>query len=120
MPLTFVLGDFLIKCGRNNVQNDALTFGAAKDDVWLHTKGFHSAHVIVETHGARIPDSVLLVAAEICAYHSKARGGDKVPVDYCLKKYVKKPPKSKPGGVIYTDFKTVLVTPNAHAELIKK
>ena len=120
MPLTFVLGDFYIKCGRNNVQNDALTFGAAKEDVWLHTKGFRSAHVIVETNGEKIKDEVLLAAAEICAYHSEARGGDKVPVDYCLKKYVKKPPKSKPGGVIYTDFKTVLVTPDPHTELLKK
>lgn len=119
-PKTFVLGDFYIKVGRNNIQNDALTAGAKREDLWLHTKGFHSAHVIVETEGRAVPDSVLLAAAEICAYHSKAKSGDKVPVDYCLKKFVKKPPKSKPGAAIYTDFKTVLVTPSAHDELSVK
>lgn len=119
MPKTFVLGGFCIRVGRNNLQNDRLTFSAARDDIWLHTKAFHSAHVIIETEGRPVPDDVLLAAAEICAYHSKAKGGDKVPVDYCFKKYVKKPPKAKPGGVIYTDFKTILVTPLPHDDLKK-
>ncbi|MBP5308596.1 MAG: NFACT family protein [Clostridia bacterium] len=117
MPKTFVLGDFTIKAGRNNVQNDSLVASASREDVWLHTKNFHSSHVIIRTEGREVPDGVLLAAAEICAYYSKARGGDKVPVDYCLKKYVKKPPNAKPGGVIYTDFRTALVTPNAHDDL---
>ena len=116
MPKTFVSGDFIIKVGKNNLQNDRLTFSAAGNDTWLHAKGFHSAHVIIFAEGRKVPDDVLLFAAEVCAYHSKARGGDKVPVDYCLKKYVKKPPKAKPGGVIYTDYKTVLVTPASHEE----
>ncbi|MBQ9481567.1 MAG: NFACT family protein [Clostridia bacterium] len=119
MPKIFVFGDFVIKAGRNNVQNDRLVSSSERDDIWLHTKNFHSAHVIVQTEGRKVPDGVLLFAAEICAYYSKARGGDKVHVDYCLKKYVKKPPKAKPGGVIYTDFKTILVTPAPHAEYEK-
>ena len=118
-PKTFVLGDFFIRVGRNNVQNDRLTASSARDDIWLHTKDFHSSHVIIETEGRSVPDEILCAAAEICAYNSKARMGDKVPVDYCYKKYVKKPPNSKPGGVIYTNFKTVYVTPNPHTELEK-
>lgn len=113
-PKTFEKDGFLILAGRNNLQNDKLTGGANKHDMWLHTKDFHSSHVIIETNGKPVPDDVLLFAAEICAYNSKARGGDKVPVDYCLKKFVKKPPKSAPGKVIYTDFKTILVTPRSH------
>ena len=113
-PKTYEKDGFLILAGRNNLQNDKLTGGANKHDMWLHTKDFHSSHVIIETNGKPVPDEVLLFAAEICAYNSKARGGTKVPVDYCLKKYVKKPPKSAPGKVIYTDFKTILVTPNSH------
>jgi len=119
MPRMFEKGGFLIKVGRNNIQNDSVTFSASRDDVWLHTKDFHSAHVIIETFGKKVPDEILQVATEICAYYSKARNGDKVPVDYCLKKYVKKPPKAKPGGVIYTDFKTAYVTPNPHTEIEK-
>ncbi len=114
-PKTFEKDGFYIYAGRNNLQNDYLTAKAYKHDVWLHTKDFHSAHVIIETNGKTVPDEVLLYAAEICAYNSKAREGTKVPVDYCLKKYVKKPPKSKPGAAIYTNFKTILVTPNSHS-----
>lgn len=120
LPRMFVLGDFLIKVGRNNLQNDTVTFTAARDDLWLHTKAFHSAHLIIETAGREVPDEVLVTAAEICAHYSEAKGQDKVPVDYCLKKFVKKPPKARPGGVIYTDFKTVLVTANPHADKLKK
>ena len=57
-------------------------------------------------------------AAEICAYYSDGKGGGKVPVDYTCKKHVKKPPAAKPGKVIYTDYKTCLVYPDVHAELL--
>ncbi len=107
---------YLIRCGKNNIQNDKLTGRAFKDDLWLHTKDYHSAHVIVETKGEPIPDRVTEIAAEICAYYSDAQSGTKVPVDYTLKKFVKKPPQAKPGSVIYTDYKTCYVTPCAHEE----
>lgn len=108
---------YLIKCGKNNVQNDRLTQRAFKDDLWLHTKNYHSAHVIVETKGEPIPNEVIEIAAEICAFYSDAKQGAKVPVDYCNKKFVKKPPQAKPGSVIYTDYKTCYVNPNSHEEL---
>ena len=100
-----------IYAGRNNLQNDRLVRAAAPDDVWLHTQKYHSSHVIIATEGKEIPDDTLLFAAQICAYYSDGRDGDKIPVDYCKKKFVKKPNKSKAGFVIYTDYKTVLVTP---------
>ena len=67
--------------------------------------------------GKPVPDEVLLAAAEICAYYSDGRAGSKIPVDYTRRASVKKPPKANAGFVIYTDYKTVLVSPNAHEEL---
>lgn len=115
----FEVDGYVIKCGKNNVQNDRLTQRAFKEDLWLHTKNFHSAHVIVETKGDAIPNNVIETAAQICAYYSDAKQGAKVPVDYCFKKFVKKPPQAKPGSVIYTDYKTCYVNPNPHSEIQK-
>ena len=105
-----------IYAGRNNLQNDRLLRLADPDDIWLHTQKYHSSHVIIALEGRQVWDELLLYAAEICAYYSDGRDGDKIPVDYCKKKYVKKPNKSKAGFVIYTDYKTILVKPNAHKE----
>lgn len=99
---------FRICAGRNNLQNDRLVKNSAENDLWLHTQKYHSCHVVIETKGKKVPESVLLFAAGICARYSDAAGGGKVPVDYCLVKYVKKPPKSKAGFVTYTDYRTVL------------
>lgn len=118
-PREYVFKEFTIKVGKNNVQNDELTFSSKRYDVWLHAKNYHSSHVIIQTDNKPVDDSVILVAAEICAYFSNGKNGDKIPVDYTLKKFVKKPPKAKPGSVIYTDFKTVLVTPNEHKKFAK-
>ena len=96
------------------MQNDRLTLSADRNDVWLHTKDYHSAHVIIKSENRPVPDEVLLFAAELCAYFSKASKSDKVPVDVTLKKFVKKPPKAKPGTVFYTNQKTILVTPKSH------
>ena len=103
-----------IYAGRNNLQNDRLLRLAAPDDIWLHTQKYHSSHVIIALEGRQVFDELLLYAAEICAYYSDGKDGDKIPVDYCKRKFVKKPNKSKAGFVIYTDYKTVLVKPNAH------
>jgi predicted ribosome quality control (RQC) complex YloA/Tae2 family protein len=82
---------------------------SAQNDVWLHTQNYHSAHVVIVTEGRQVSDETLLYAASLCAYYSDGRGSGKIPVDYCLKKFVKKPNKSKAGFVVYTDYKTVLV-----------
>ncbi len=114
---TFEKGKFRIFAGRNNVQNDRLLREAAPDDVWLHTQKYHSSHVLIRTDGRKVPDDVLLAAAEICACFSDAKQGNKVPVDYCERRFVKKPPHAKAGFVTYTDFKTILADPVRHAEL---
>ena len=105
-----------IYLGRNNLQNDRLLKFAAAEDIWLHTQKYHSSHAIVVTEGRQVQDETVLFAAELCAYYSDGRDGDKIPVDYCKRKFVKKPSKSKAGFVVYTDYKTVLVTPNRHKE----
>lgn len=103
-----------IYVGRNNLQNDRLLRFASPDDIWLHTQKYHSAHVVIAIQGGQVRDELILYAAEICAYYSDGRDGDKIPVDYCRRKRVKKPSKSKPGFVTYSDYKTVLVSPDPH------
>ncbi len=113
---TFECEGYTILVGRNNLQNDRLLRLAAPDDVWLHAQKYHSSHVIVLARGGQVCDEAILYAAELCAYYSEGREADKLPVDYCKRKFVKKPSKSKAGFVVYTDYKTLLVTPNAHKE----
>ncbi|MDR1954150.1 MAG: NFACT RNA binding domain-containing protein, partial [Clostridiales Family XIII bacterium] len=98
-----------ILVGRNNRENDELTFKRAKPgDLWLHTKDIPGSHVILtgESDEASIRE-----AAAIAAYYSKARESDNVPVDYTLVKHVKKPSGAKPGMVIFTHNKTLYVHP---------
>ncbi len=105
---------YTIYAGRNNLQNDRLLREASPDDIWLHAQKYHSSHVIIRTAGGQVRDEALLFAAEICAFYSSGKDGGKIPVDYCKRKFVKKPSKSKAGFVVYTDYKTLLVTPNPH------
>lgn len=112
----FSFGGFTVLSGRNNLQNDRLVKNASPKDIWLHTQKYHSSHVLIVTDGKTVPDEVIKFAAEICAYYSDGRDGDKIPVDYCEKRFVKKPSKAKAGFVVYTDYKTALATPNAHTE----
>lgn len=105
-----------ILVGRNNLQNDRLLRLASPDDIWLHAQKYHSSHVIILTRGGQVSNETLLFSAELCAYYSEGRDADKLPIDYCKRKFVKKPSKSKAGFVVYTDYKTLLVTPNAHKE----
>lgn len=115
--ITYLINGFKVFVGKNNVQNDRLTFSSGGADIWLHVKNYRSAHVIIKTEGKTVPAAVLLTAAEITAYHSEVKlSGAKTAVDYTLKKFVKKPPKANPGAVIYTDFKTLTVYPAAHDE----
>ncbi len=113
-PLQFESGDgFTILVGKNNIQNDYITFKASRSrDIWLHTKNIPGSHtLIVRGNAEEIPDSTIIEAAEICALHSKAKGGVKTPVDYTEIKNVKKIAGAKPGMVIYDNYNTVYVTP---------
>lgn len=121
-PLSFVSRDGIdILVGKNNRQNDKLTFGiASPEDTWLHAKDIHGSHVIIKK-GGTIPDKTLYDASMLAAYYSKARGSANVPVDNTLVKFVKKPSGAKPGMVIYTHQRTVYVTPDfEHVKLLTK
>ncbi len=114
-PLHFVSSDgFDIYIGRNNKQNDQLTLKTAeKPDIWLHTQAVHGAHVILCTHGETPPDKTVEEAAMLAAYYSKGRDSAQVRVDYCPVKFVRKPAGARPGMVIYTNYQTAFVTPDA-------
>jgi len=104
-----------ILVGRNNRQNDYLTLKLAMpDDLWLHVKDIPGSHVIVRNPQKNvIPDHVIEQAASLAAYYSKARQSTKAPVDYTLRKHVRKPKGAKPGMVIYENQKTVYVEPKS-------
>ena len=103
---------FRLLVGRNNKENDHLTFKmASSKDVWLHTKDIPGSHVILFTDGREITETSIFEAAAIAAYHSKGKDSENVPVDYVQVKYVKKPAGAKPGMVIFTNNRTVYVNP---------
>lgn len=122
-PMEFLSADgFQIFVGKNNKQNDLLTLKtAASGDLWLHTRNIPGSHVIIRTDRQEVPDSTLLEAAVLAAYHSSAKMSYNVPVDYTAVRNVKKPAGAKPGMVIYENFKTINVTPEEERVLkIKK
>ncbi len=103
---------FTILVGRNNKQNDKLTLKQAdKNDIWFHTKDIPGSHTVIITEGKEVDDETMLFAAQLAAYHSKAREAGKVPVDFTKIRYVSKPQGSKPGMVIYVNQQTMFVEP---------
>ena len=113
-PMRFQSSEgYEILVGRNNRQNDILTLKTAKaSDIWLHTKDIAGSHVIIRTNGQAPSDKTVLEAAQLAAFHSKGKSGSGVPVDYVAVKFVKKPAGAKPGMVIFTNNKTLYVTPD--------
>lgn len=120
-PLTYLVDGWTILVGKNNLQNDKLTFETAKGgDMWLHAQDITSCHTIIcNPDGGQIPDKVLQTAAEITAFYSEAAASAKVSVFYTPKKFVKKPNKSRPGFVNLLSYKTCVVDPAEHADLLK-
>ena len=112
-PSTFTTKDgFRVLVGRNNVDNDILTFKTASPkDIWFHTKDIPGSHVILFLDGKTPGDQTIMEAASLAALHSKAKDSENVPVDYTKVRYVKKPNGAKPGMVIFTGNKTVYVNP---------
>ncbi len=102
-PFHYLSSDgFDIYVGKNNYQNDELTFKiASNSDWWFHAKGAPGSHVIVKARGMELPDRTFEEAARLAAHYSKNRGSDKVEIDYVEKKHVKKPGGAKPGFVVY-------------------
>lgn len=122
-PIEYTSSDgYTILVGRNNRQNDTLTLKIAeKSDIWLHTHDFTGSHVIIKCDGITPPEETIDEAALIAAYNSSARNSSLVPVDYTFAKFVKKPAGAKPGMVIFTNNKTLYVTPDAETvEALRK
>ncbi|MCR4793813.1 MAG: NFACT family protein [Ruminococcus sp.] len=117
-PIEYKSSDgFTILVGRNNKQNDQLSLKfAEKSDIWLHTQLITGSHVLILTDGETPPDKTIEEAAIIAAVNSSGRNSGLVPVDYCLAKFVKKPAGAKPGKVIFTNYKTAFVKPDAELE----
>lgn len=113
-PLRFKSSDgAMIYVGKNNRQNDILTFKKSKpDDIWLHAKNIPGSHVVIETQGSAVSNITLTEAATLAAYFSNGRNSSKVPVDYTLVRHVKKPSGAKPGFVIYYHQKSLYITPD--------
>ena len=105
--MRFISSDgFTIYVGKNNLQNEEVTFRIASgNDWWFHVKGQPGSHVVVKTEGKELPDRCFEEAAALAAWYSSAPRGEKTEVDYTRKKEIRKPGLYKPGMVIYhTNF----------------
>lgn len=113
-PLHYVSSDgFDIYIGKNNIQNEELTFKVANGgDWWFHSKTFPGSHVIVKTNGKELPDSTFEEAAKLAAFYSKGKEQEKVEIDYIERKHVKKVAGSKPGFVIYHTNYSMAISPD--------
>ena len=110
-----------IDIGKNNLQNDYLTFKYAhRYDMWFHAKDMPGSHVIVKAQD--LDEYTIRLAAKIAAYYSKGKNSSSVPVNYTLVKTLKKPAGSKPGKVILDNYKTIYIDPDDEflQELTKK
>ena len=112
-PLHYISSDgFHIYVGKNNLQNEELTFQFADGgDWWFHAKGAPGSHVIVKSQGRELPDRTFEEAAALAAHYSALRDSGKAEVDYVQRKHVKKPGGAKPGFVVYyTNYSMAIST----------
>ena len=115
-PISLNIDGYNILVGRNNKQNDYLTFKlASKNDLWFHTENIHGSHVILKLdNNKQITDEIICKVASIAAYYSKGRNSSKVNVQYTEVKNIKKPKNAKPGFVVFNHYKTILVEPKEY------
>lgn len=113
-PFHYLSSDgFHMYVGKNNYQNDELTFKMATgNDWWFHAKGMPGSHVIVKSDGEELPDRTFEEAGKLAGYYSKGRDNEKVEIDYLQKKNVKKPNKSAPGFVVYYTNYSLTIHPD--------
>lgn len=112
-PFHYVSSDgYDIYVGKNNFQNEELTFKVATgNDWWFHAKGIPGSHVIVKCGNDELPDATFEEAGALAAYYSKNRDADKVEIDYIQRKHVKKVSGGKPGFVIYHTNYSLISSP---------
>ena len=121
-PFHYLSSDgYHIYVGKNNIQNEELTFRFAKgNDWWFHAKGCPGSHVIVKTNGEELSDRTFEEAGKLAAYYSKNRGMEKVEIDYIERKHVKKPNGGKPGFVVYyTNYSLMIDSDISQLQLIE-
>lgn len=113
-PMHYISSDgFHIYVGKNNLQNEEVTFKYADGgDWWFHAKGVPGSHVIVKTEGKELPDRTFEEAGKLAAYYSKNRGAQKVEIDYIQRKHVKKGAGGIPGFVLYHTNYSLLIEPD--------
>lgn len=113
-PFHYLSSDgFHMYVGRNNYQNDELTFHFANGgDWWFHAKGTAGSHVIVKAEGKELPDRTFEEAAALAGWYSKAKDQAKAEIDYIQRKHVKKPNGSKPGFVVYYTNYSMTIVPD--------
>ncbi len=121
-PLHYISSDgFHMYVGKNNYQNDELTFKLADgSDWWFHAKGMPGSHVIVKAEGKELPDRTFEEAARLAAHYSKGADAGRVEIDYLKRKDVKKPNGAKPGYVIYyTNYSMIMDSDISDIEEVK-
>ena len=113
-PFHYLSSDgFDIYVGKNNIQNDELTFKTANGgDWWFHAKKIPGSHVVLLTGGKEVPDRAFEEAAALAAYYSKGKVQEKVEIDYLKRKDVKKPNGAKPGFVVYYTNYSMAIAPD--------
>ncbi len=113
-PFHYISSDgFHMYVGKNNFQNEELTFKVASgNDWWFHAKQMPGSHVIVKSNNQELPDRTFEEAGQLAAYYSSGRGAPKVEIDYIQKKHVKKTPGGKPGFVIYHTNYSLVAAPD--------
>ena len=108
---------FDIYVGKNNYQNEEVTFKIANgNDWWFHAKGIPGSHVVVRTEGKELPDRVFEEAGALAAWYSKGRTNEKVEIDYIQRKHVKKAAGGAPGFVIYHTNYSLMASPKLELE----
>lgn len=111
------LDEHTITFGKNNIQNNHVTFDYAKNNyTWFHALGYHGSHVVVDDD--KPSEKLIRVCANIAAYYSQGRMSSSVPVDYCLVKNIKKIPGAKSGFVTYRNQKTIYIDPFEDKDLV--
>ena len=117
LPLHYKSSDgYDIYVGRNNFQNDDLTFRfASGNDWWFHAKKIAGSHVVLKTQGEEVPDRAFEEAGSLAAFYSKGKDAPKVEIDYIQKKHVKKPAGAKPGFVVYYTNYSLMASPDISA-----
>lgn len=113
-PFHYVSSDgYHIYVGKNNYQNEELTFKLATgNDWWFHAKGMPGSHVIVKSNNEELPDRVFEEAGKLAGYYSKGRDSDKLEIDYLQKKNIKKPNGGAPGFVVYYTNYSLTIHPD--------